>query len=282
MARLVLLLPAIVLATALLVYAGASLALWHLQTRMMFPAPAAPLPVPSGLAEAQGYAMETVRTPDGLRLSFWAAPPRRNKPTLLFFHGNGAAAPSIVPTFSPLRQAGYGIVLAEYRGYSADPGTPSERAFAADARAYLTWTTARFGPDLPVVMGESIGTGVAVELAAEHPVRGVVLDAPFTSIAAVVRAGPLWWAPTFLLRSRFDSLSRIGHVAAPVLLIHGEADGLVPSRQSRILARAVPCLWKALYLPGVGHPALRNDGSGRAVTALLAFMDASRGRTCER
>lgn len=273
MVRKAALLSLVPLSLAFVAYLLASLVLWSQQGRMEFPAPTTPLRAPAGAAMLEGYTERTLQTADGLQLVFWAAAPRPGEAVVIVFHGNGAAAPSIAPVLSPLRQAGYGIVLAEYRGYSGNPGTPSERGFAEDARAYAAWTQAQFG-GLPVVMGESIGTGVAARLAAEQPVRGLVLDAPFTSIAAVVRSGRFWWAPTILLTSRFDTLSRIGRVTAPVLILHGRADEVVPVRLSHLLAAATPCLQEALYLPGVVHTALRTDPSGRAAAALLRFLAA--------
>ena len=252
-------------------YLLVSVALWRVQGRLVFPAPTTPLREPAGEAARDGYQLEALDTGDGLRLAFWAAPPAGGRPSMLVLHGNGAAAPSIAPILAPLRQAGYGVVLAEYRGYSGNPGTPSEAGLALDAQAYAGWAEAQ-GGGLPVVVGESLGTGVAVRLASERRVRGLVLDSPFTSLADVVRSGPFWWAPTILLSSRFDSLSRIGRVTAPVLLVHGEADGVVPVRLSRRLVPAVPCLREALFLPGVVHTALRSDGSGRAMAALLDFL----------
>ena len=263
----------VLLCLPVVAYLLASLMLWRVQGRLVFPAPTMPLQAPAGGAAREGYRLETLETGDHLRLSFWAAPAAGGRPTILFLHGNGVAASSVAPVLAPLRRDGYGVVLAEYRGYSGNPGTPSEAGLALDAQAYAGWAEAH-GSGLPVVVGESIGTGVAVRLASERRVRGLVLDSPFTSLADVVRSGPFWWAPTILLTSRFDSLSRIRGVTAPVLLVHGEADGVVPVRLSHRLAPAVPCLREALFLPGVVHTAFRSDGSGRAMAALLDFLAA--------
>ncbi len=273
MARRAIIVFLIVLGLACCAYLAVSLLLWRWQGALVFPAPTATLRAPEGEAAREGYRLEALETADGLTLRFWAAPPEPGRPVVLFLHGNGASAPSVAPVLAPLRRAGYGVLLAEYRGYSGNPGTPSERGLALDARAYADWAGAH-GAGPPVVVGESLGTGVAVRLASERPVRGLALDSPFTSLAAAVRASPFWWAPTILLSSRFDSLSRIRRVMAPVLIVHGEADTVVPVRLSRVLVPAVPCLREALFLPGVVHTALRSDGSGRAVAALLRFLSA--------
>lgn len=271
MARKVMLILYTLLFVACVSYMLVSLVLWQRQGSLVFPAPTTPLNTPSGEASREGYKLEALETSDHLRLAFWAAPPQQGRLTIIFFHGNGAAAPSIMPVLAPLRRAGYGLILAEYRGYSGNPGGPSEKTLALDAQAYLDWAEAH-GNGLPVIVGESIGTGVAVHLASERQVRGLILDSPFTSLADVVRAGPFWWAPTILLTSRFDSSSRIGRVKAPVLLVHGDSDTVVPVQLSHPLVNAIPCLSKALYLPGVVHTAFRSDTSGQAVAALLAFL----------
>ena len=243
-----------------------------MENSLLFPASHVPLGEPASRG-VPAFRTEHLTTADRLTLTFWAAPAQPDMPTIIDFHGNGSRASDDVPALLPLVRAGYGVVAAEYRGYAGNPGAPSEAGLLADARAYAAWAAAR-GIARPVLLGQSLGTGVAVALAAEHTVMGVILDSPYTSIPDVVANGPLSSAPTSLLRNRFDSLARIGHVTAPLLVIDGLADTVIPPDQGKRLFAAAPCPWQALFLPGVPHLAIGNDTSGAARAAILQFLHA--------
>ena len=246
--------------------------LFFMQDALVFPAPTAPLPDPGSIPRAGGFSLEHLVTSDGLHLAFWAQPPLPGKPVILFFHGNGSAAHGGARYLGPLHREGYGIVLAEYRGYSGNPGHPSEEGLARDARAYADWAAANYGAGLPVVMGESLGTGVAVTLASERPVRGLVLDSAFPSIADVVHAGFFFWAPTILLRNTFDSVHRIGRVTAPVAMLHGSSDTMMPASFDDRLAAAAPCVRGRLERQGIAHLVLGNDMTAASHDFVVAFL----------
>ena len=173
---------------------------------------------------------------------------------------------------SPFSAAGYGIVLAEYRGYGGNPGLPTERGLIADARAHADWLVTRW-PNAPlVVWGESLGTNLAIILAAERQVAGVILDAPFTSVREVVAKSYPWVPVRLLLRHPFDSLVRLPEVRAPVFVLHGESDGIVPVEQGRRMLAEAPCPAGGAFLQGVGHPALLADRGIAARDAVLVFL----------
>ncbi|WP_198384436.1 alpha/beta hydrolase [Roseomonas sp. KE2513] len=209
---------------------------------------------------------------DELRLNFWAAEPQAGMLVILYLHGNGGHAGHREKALQPFITAGYGIVLAEYRGYGGNPGMPTERGLIADARAQANWAVARW-PGAPLVLwGESIGTGVAVTVATERPVAGVILDSPFTSVRQIA-ADAFRWAPVrLLLRHPFDSLARLPEVRAPVFVLHGERDGIVPVEQGRRMLTGAPCPAGGAFLPGVGHPALLADQGTAAQRAVLGFL----------
>jgi fermentation-respiration switch protein FrsA (DUF1100 family) len=193
------------------------------------------------------------------------------------FHGNAGNASDRMPFLAPLVAVGHGVVVAGYRGYGGNPGAPSERGFTLDARAHLDWVAMRW-PGAPVVpMGESIGTGVAARMAAERPVAGLILDSPFSSVADLAAAQFPWLPARRLLRHPFDTLSRMAAIRVPVLVLHGERDGIIPPAHGRrVLAAAVD--GRGLFLPEAGHPALYTDASGRALEAVAAFLDEAAGR----
>lgn len=256
----------------LLVWLIGSAALWAAQDNFVFPAPLSPLEDPVTLGHPL-FRLEELTTADGLRLAFWAAAPRPGMPTVIDFHGNASGASHGAFHLAPLARRGYGLVLAEYRGYSGNPGRPSELGLVEDARAYARWVSSEWGVERPVLLGESIGSGVAVALAAEVPTLGVALDSPFTSLPDVVDGGRFFWAPTFLLRHRFDSLARIPAIASPVTVLHGMRDPLIPASHGRALLDAARCPVAGAFLTNLGHLTLGADTTGEAMRHLIGFID---------
>ena len=150
--------------------------------------------------------------------------PRDGKPVILYFHGNGGALHYRVERFRKLITDGIGLVALEYRGYGGLGGSPSEQGLIADAEAAYAYAAAHYPVQQIVFWGESLGTGVAVALAAEKPVGRVILEAPFTS-AAAVGARHYWYLPVrLLMKDQFHSDERIGKVTAPLLILHGVHD----------------------------------------------------------
>lgn len=271
---------------ALALYATAAAALWAGQERLLFLPDARPL---AASAEALGperlgrFRAERLATADGLDLAFLAAPPTRpGAAVVVVFHGNAGNAADRAPILAPVAAAGHGVVLAGYRGYGGNPGSPSEAGFAEDARATFTWAAERW-PGAPLVpWGESLGTGVAARVAEERqaagtPVAGVVLDSPYTAVADLAAAMFPWLPTRALLRHPFESASRLAAAEAPVLVVHGEEDRVIPASHGRAVAAARAAAGRrteALFLPGVGHPAFALDRSGRAMAAALRLLDA--------
>lgn len=200
-----------------------------------------------------GYRDIAVTTADGLRGRLLYHPPRPGKPVILFFHGNGDSVLGSVIAVQSLVAAGYGAVLPEYRGFNGGPGLPDEAGLYKDARAARAWMTANgIGPDRVVMIGYSLGTGVAAQMAMERRPRALVLIAPYASIAHVT-AARFWWSPADLLVSeRFDTASKIAGITCPILLIHGTADTTIPPDNSALLKTLRPDAERVLF-PSVGH-----------------------------
>lgn len=247
-------------------------AVWGRQEKLIFRPDARPLgEVPADLAAVR-FRQAQLRTRDGLELAFWAAEPLPGMPTLLLFHGNAGNAADRAPPLAPFAAAGYGVVLAEYRGYARNPGYPSEAGFLRDARAYLGWVATAWQETSPILCGESIGSGVAVRMATEHPVRAVVLDAPYTSVADLAAATYRWLPVRTLLRHPFDNLSCLPSVRAPLLVLHGAADSLIPPDHGRRVAAAAGGPAEFVLLPNIGHPVLGNDLAGNGAAAVRSFL----------
>jgi fermentation-respiration switch protein FrsA (DUF1100 family) len=216
-------------------------------------------------------------TEDGLNLRSWyfrAA--RSDLPTVLFFHGNAGDIGNHLPFAKFLIEAGYGLLALEYRGYGGNPGTPREAGLVADGRAAFGFLNSQGIPDSSIVLyGESLGTGVAVQLAAEHPVRAMILRSPYTSIAEVAAIQLPYLGARWLVRDKFDSMAKIGGNKAPLFVFHGAQDALIPMALGRALfdAAAEPKTW--LTVEGAGHNDVQTPEAERAMLDFLGKLPAA-------
>ena len=174
----------------------------------------------------------SVQTQDGLKLyAWWRAPIDSNTPTILFFHGNGANIENRIDKALPYIQAGFGLLLAEYRGYGGNPGKPTEYGLYKDGHAYMAWLNAHanISTNDIVLYGESLGSGVAVHLATEYDVKGLVLDVPFDSAMHVARHHyPYVVFLKHLMRDHYRNDLKITQVNAPLLIGLAGRDTVTP------------------------------------------------------
>lgn len=198
--------------------------------RQVYPAPTAPLTL-SGLPARA--VLITVNTADGLSLKGVEIAPSPGKPTLLFLHGNASTASGAAAWLAPLVAEGYGVVAAEYRGYSGNPGRASETGLAADADAFYARARALAGEGRLIVVGHSLGGGVALGLAARQRLDALVTIGTFSRLADMA---PAIARP--LLRDRYDNLAAVARLDEPYFLIHGDADDVVPFPQGLALGKA--------------------------------------------
>ena len=239
--------------------------LYTYQRDLIYPVPEVDRTVPSGFQPV------SYRTEDGLTLRAGYRPARPGMPTLLFFHGNSVDWQSTEFTTELAVARGYGVLAAEYRGYGGNPGTPSEAGLYADGRAALAWLQARgVALDRIVLVGNSLGSGVATELASRVRARALVLVSPFMSMTATAANKYPFVPVDSLLADRFENVAKIGRVAMPVLVVHGAADELIPLDHARRLAAANPAA-RLVALPGLGH---NMAGKVAAQVPQLAFLDA--------
>lgn len=193
---------------------------------MYFPDRARTAPADAGLPEAKE---EMLATADGETIIIWHIAPRdEKKPVVVYFHGNGGALNLRAQRFARLALEGFGVIGVSYRGYGGSSGSPSEQGLIADGIAAYEFAAKRYTPARIALWGESLGTGVAVALAAEAPVAKIVLEAPFTSAAEVGASVYPFLPVRLLMKDQFRSDLRIGNVKAPVLILHGEKDSVVP------------------------------------------------------
>jgi fermentation-respiration switch protein FrsA (DUF1100 family) len=224
-------------------------------------------PAEAGLFDAQEVVLDTA---DGEKVIVWYVPPKGNKPLVMYFHGNGGALRYRADRFRALVDDGSGLVALSYRGYGGSSGSPSETGLITDAEAAYAFAAARVPAERIVLFGESLGSGVAVALAATDRVGGLVLEAPFTS-AADVGAAVYWFLPVqLLMKDPFRSDARIGKVTAPLLVLHGERDGVVPIALGERLFSLGNEPKRFVRLPGGAHHDLDQHGALDAVRRFIA------------
>ncbi|MGY4474046.1 alpha/beta hydrolase [Bradyrhizobium sp. USDA 3364] len=261
------------LIAALVVYLGGLVVLYVKQREMLFPIPPVgrTAPAAAGLAEAEEHVLTT---DDGEKVIVWHVPAKPGRDVVLFFPGNGDFLAGRVARFKGIIADGTGLVALSYRGYAGSSGSPSEQGLLQDAAAAYAFTTARYRAEQIVAWGFSLGTGVAVPLAAEHPVGRLILEAPYTSTADV--AGEhFWYVPvTLLMRDQFHSDRRINGVTAPLLIMHGTNDPVIPIRFGERLFGLAHEPKQFVRLPGGGHDDLDDFG---ALGTAMRFIGAAGG-----
>jgi uncharacterized protein len=210
---------------------------------------------------------------DGVRLHGWLVdgPIRRASPLVIYFGGNGEEVSWLVSEFS--RVSDWAALLVNYRGYGLSEGQPSETVLFRDALALYDRTTRR--PDIDsrcvIVMGRSLGTGVATYLASQRPVAGVVLVSPYDSLVQVARGAYPFLPVDLLLRHRFDSMVRAPSIHAPLLALVAERDDIVRPERSRQLVQTWGGPARLELLDGVDHNTIHlHSNYWRLIGAFLA------------
>lgn len=261
-------------AAGVVLYLAGVTALWAFQRDLMYFPDGLPRVPPSYYEMLDGVQEVSFTTADGIDLVAWYAPAPPNRPTVALFHGNGGSLRGERYRLKHFKDAGLGVLLLAYRGYSGNGGSPSEQGLYADARAALDWLQAS-GVDggAIVLYGISLGSGVATKMAAEREVGAVVLESPYTSTVDVAA----WRFPivpvSWLMEDRFESLARIGAVTEPVLVMHGDADFVVPQRFGKQLFDAANEPKAGFWPHGVGHnDVFDNGGFDRALEFIRSTL----------
>jgi fermentation-respiration switch protein FrsA (DUF1100 family) len=223
-------------------------------------------PATAGLPSAEELELTTT---DGEKVIVWHVPPKGDKPVVLYFHGNGGSLAWRANRFKSFTADGTGLVALSYRGYGGSTGSPTEAGLIADAQAAYAFTAARYPAERIAVWGESLGTGVAVALAASQRISRLILESPFTS-AADVGAKVYWFLPVqLLMKDAFRSDERIGKITVPILILHGTADTVVPFSFGQKLFALANEPKRLVRLEGGGHSNLDQFGARDAIRAFL-------------
>lgn len=253
-----------------LVYLGFIVLLYFLQNTFVY--------VPPSLSKVdisrlESFVHQEVEAPDGLKIKGYFKAPEKGMPIILEFHGNGSHPAWEYPKFSRLIEKGYGVFLAEYRGYGGNVGTPNEQNLYKDGEAYIRWLISN--PDLkssPVILyGSSIGSGVAVDIAAKYPkIKALILEVPFNDLSEVAS----WHYPyipfiKYMMKNKFPNEDKIFKVTAPKLFILAGKDNIVPMQYGEKLALAAPEPKEAYILENANHIDVYNQGAMQVVDDFL-------------
>jgi fermentation-respiration switch protein FrsA (DUF1100 family) len=254
-------------------YLGGLAVLFFVQSAFIFPIPQTVRTTPqaAGFPEAEEHFLTTA---DGERVIVWHVPAKPGRAVVIYFAGNGDFLAGLAGRFRAITSDGTGLVALSYRGYAGSSGRPSEQGLLQDAAAAYAFTSARYGADRIVAWGFSLGSGVAVALAADQPVGKLILEAPYTSIVDIagplLRIVPVRW----LIRDQFRSDQRIARVSAPLLIMHGARDATIPIGFGERLFALAHEPKQFVRFPGGDHNNLDEYG---AIERARDFIGASTG-----
>jgi len=262
----------IVIVSAVIYLIGIAV-LYFKQRDMLFPIPPVGRTAPdtSGFPEAEEHVLATA---DNEKVIVWHVPAQFGRPVVLFFPGNGDFLAGRVSRFKAIASDGTGLVALSYRGYAGSSGSPSETGLLHDAAAAYAFATMRYAADRIVVWGFSLGTGVAVAIAAERPVARLILEAPYTSTVDVASAMLRIVPVGLLMRDPFHSDRRIAHVSVPLLIMHGDADPAIDITFGERLFTMAHEPKQFVRFPGGGHENLDDFG---AMETARHFVDGLKG-----
>lgn len=209
---------------------------------------------------------------------WYKSPADTSKPVILYFHGDGGGIADRAAIAQRFIKQGYGVLLAGYRGFSGNPGSPSEEGFYKDGEAYIDWLKNQ--ENIPVnriiLYGESLGSGIVTELASKHlNIAGMIIDGGFSSLTDVNRRAMPGVLVSLIFFDRYDSMSRINSVVCPILVLHGAKDSTVSLKLAQKLYDAAnqPKTMK-IYAKG-GHGNLYNFGAMDDVATFIAGLKRS-------
>ncbi|MBL4804042.1 MAG: alpha/beta hydrolase [Alphaproteobacteria bacterium] len=224
-----------------------------------------------------GMDVITVTTDDGLELEGWYDPPTEDtKPVIVMFHGNGQSIAYRPPKVQHFREQGYGALLAEYRGYGGNPGKTTEEGVYKDGRAYINWliNDQNITADNIILYGESLGSGVAVQMATEYDVKAVLLDVPFNSALAVAKSH-FFVVPflEYLMWDQYRSDLKIKNINAPVFIGLAGSDMVVRPHFGRALYELAVEPKQMKEYPDSGHMDLHHHGFPQDAVAFIEALN---------
>lgn len=225
-------------------------------------------PKDSGVPDMQ---IVELKTEDGLLLKSWfAPPPKKDGQIVILYHGNAGHIGHRAIKAQHFINHGFGVLLVEYRGYGGNPGRPTEQGLYHDGRAALRflegqeYTASQF-----ILYGESLGSGVAVQMAFEIQPRYLILETPFSSAADVAKKQYFFLPVDFLMKDRFDNIDKISGIKTSLLIVHGDEDAVVPIDLAEKLFEAAGHPKEFITINGGHHNDLYDHHAGHIINEWL-------------
>lgn len=226
--------------------AVALLSAWLVQRRLIYPAPPR-----REIVAADGFGVVALQTADGLVLRGLYRPARPGRRTIVFFHGNGDSLAGATAATKVIADAGYGVLLPEYRGYGGNDGSPSEAGLYADARAATAFLRGQgIASRMVVAIGNSLGSGPATDVATSERLAGLIIVSGFTSLPEAA-ADAVRLPVRALVRDRFDNAAKLRRASVPTLVLHGDVDRVIAFGHGQRLAAAARA--PLVRFAGAGH-----------------------------
>lgn len=177
-----------------------------------------------------------IKSTDDTEIQIWYHKPTTGKELIIFYHGNYSHLGYRAPKFRELIDMGYGFIAPSYRGFGKSSGTPTKEGILNDARAAINFAIEQgHKPEDIILIGESLGSGVASQIATEYKFKGIMLITPYRSIEA--RASEIYWyiPVKYLIKDNFNNIDNISNIHSPILLVHGTQDDVIPHSHSEAL-----------------------------------------------
>lgn len=256
----------------LAIYCAVVFVVWLGQRKLLYVIDASRIPpAEAGLVNVSERMLPT---PDGQKLVTWQAKAKPGRKTILYFHGNAGTLAMRSERVRQFVDDGYGFLMMAYRGYSGSTGRPTEKANEADALLVYDYLRAEgvAAKDI-IVFGESLGSGIAVKVASKRPVRGVVLDAPYTSITELAASIYPFLPVRQLILDPYESDRVIAQINAPLLVLHGALDRVIPATMGKRLFELAKDPKKIVVFPNGNHTDLfSSHGAYDVVTRWQASL----------
>ena len=251
------------------------IALFFYFQRLLMYFPSQNLPNPNQVQLSEMKVIQ-LQTSDGLTLYSWYHKAKHNRKTIVYFHGNGGNIADRSIRVKPLLNAGMGLLMLNYRGYGDNEGKPSEKGLIKDAQSALNFLLNKENIELEkiILLGESLGTAMAIKLASENLIGAVILESPFISATEVGRRAYPFLPVKLLIKDRYDNLSKIGRIKSPILIIHGERDMIVPAKHGRTLLKNAKQPKRGVFLSDAGHNDLFYHGTNDHILNFIAELDS--------
>jgi fermentation-respiration switch protein FrsA (DUF1100 family) len=225
------------------------------------------------------FASATLRTADGEELRAWELRNPDRRALVVYFHGNGGNLSVWVPILADVYGHGFTVAAIDYRGYGASSGSPTERGLYRDVDAALDWARGLAQPGIPVVYwGRSLGTTMAAYAATKRAPDGLILESGFPSARALTRASPPLAFLGLFSTYRFPTADYAKSVRCPILVMHGDADRVIPFSHGLALYEALSGAKRFVTIPGGDHNDMTPSNPDAYWTAVREFITTLRGR----